>query len=111
MVLAEQVGKSQASAGANARQKEQLLRFWGSEEGRRWQAAREALPITAIREPLLAALEAADVAVVSGETGSGKTCAYPPERPSSTSTWHTIEPLCASSVGTVSLSAPRPSEQ
>jgi HrpA-like RNA helicase len=39
----------------------------------RWQAQRAALPVAAIRAPLLEALQQADVAVVSGDTGCGKT--------------------------------------
>ena len=40
---------------------------------RRWQSQRAALPVAAIRAPLLEALQQADVAVVSGNTGCGKT--------------------------------------
>ena len=35
----------------------------------------------AIRDQLLAALREADAVVVSGETGSGKTCAEQPDAP------------------------------
>lgn len=59
--------------GEGRRLLEDLERFRGSEEGRRWQAARDKLPVIEIRAPLLAALRSSDAVVVSGETGSGKT--------------------------------------
>ena len=52
-----------------------LTAFRASPEGRRWQEERGQLPIVAIREQLLSALRESDAVVVSGETGSGKTCA------------------------------------
>lgn len=69
-----QAGDPQAVA-ASARQAERLQMWRASAEGQRWAAARGALPICAVRGQLLEALERADVVVVCGETGSGKTCA------------------------------------
>jgi len=44
-----------------------------SPDGKRWTAERAQLPMAGMREGLAEALAAADVVVVSGETGSGKT--------------------------------------
>ena len=60
-----------------------LTAFEASPAGADWAAARGRLPVVQIREPLLAALGGAggvgggDVAVVAGETGSGKTTQVP----------------------------------
>lgn len=51
----------------------ELVAFRASPGGQEWARRRDALPVAQIREPLLAALEKSDVAVVSGDTGSGKT--------------------------------------
>ncbi len=56
----------------------QRLEAWrASPEGAAWGAKRGDLPVVQIRDPLLAALEAADVAVVGGDTGCGKTTQVP----------------------------------
>ncbi|PRW58696.1 helicase domain-containing [Chlorella sorokiniana] len=66
---------------AQQRDSERLLQeqqAWrASEEGQRWVAERAKLPVVEIREQLVAALQAHDVCVVSGETGSGKTTQVP----------------------------------
>ena len=52
----------------------QRLEAWrASPEGAAWVAKRGQLPVVQIRDGLLAALESADVAVVGGDTGCGKT--------------------------------------
>lgn len=52
----------------------QRLEAWrASPEGAAWVAKRGELPVVQIRDGLLAALETADVAVVGGDTGCGKT--------------------------------------
>ena len=56
----------------------QRLEAWrASPEGAAWGTKRGDLPVVQIRDPLLAALEAADVAVVGGDTGCGKTTQVP----------------------------------
>ncbi len=55
------------------RMQEALAAFRASAEGRQWQEARGKLPVTAIRAGLLEALQEKDFAVVSGDTGCGKT--------------------------------------
>ena len=55
------------------RMQEALAAFQASAEGRQWQEARGKLPVTAIRAGLLEALQEKDFAVVSGDTGCGKT--------------------------------------
>jgi hypothetical protein len=59
------------------------LRTWrASPEGAAWEAKRAALPVVTIRDALLAALAACDVAVIGGDTGCGKTTqARGPPRP------------------------------
>ena len=55
------------------RQRDRQEQWRASTEGARWLESRGSLPICAIRELLLETLARADVVVVSGETGSGKT--------------------------------------
>lgn len=53
--------------------KRQLLAWWGSEEGAAMKEKRGTLPIAALQAQLATVLAAQDVAVVSGDTGCGKT--------------------------------------
>lgn len=65
--------RSRAGAQEGVRVRERLRAWRASPEGAAWQAKRAALPVVAIRDDLLAALAACDVAVVGGDTGCGKT--------------------------------------
>ena len=51
--------------------------FAASEVGREWAAKRENLPVFQVRDQLLAALRAGHMAVLSGDTGCGKTTQVP----------------------------------
>ena len=54
-----------------------LASFDVSPDGARWAETRAALPAAAIKDDLLAALDAHDVVVVGGDTGCGKTTQVP----------------------------------
>jgi HrpA-like RNA helicase len=64
-----------------ARESERMLRqqvaFAASREGREWGGKRAQLPVIQVREKLLDALRAGDCAVLSGDTGCGKTTQVP----------------------------------
>jgi HrpA-like RNA helicase len=64
--------KQRAVRDASVRLRDEWATQCGTAEFRRMEEERRALPITAIRAQLLAALRTADAVVVSGETGSGK---------------------------------------
>ena len=57
---------------------QRLDRFRGSPEGQEWMRHRRNLPVWAIKDALLAAVATADVVVVGGDTGCGKTTQVQP---------------------------------
>ncbi|CAG9464869.1 unnamed protein product [Pedinophyceae sp. YPF-701] len=67
------------SAGAHHRSAamQGALHNWESGPGKDWVAVRQQLPISQLREEIAAALSQADVVVVCGETGSGKSTQVP----------------------------------
>lgn len=66
-----------AHAAASAAMAQRLRDWRGSAAGAAMQAARDALPIAQLRGEVLAALQAHDAVVVSGDTGCGKTTQVP----------------------------------
>ena len=83
--------------GAHMRQR---LEAWrASPEGAAWMAKRGGLPVVQIRDSLLAALETADVAVVGGDTGCGKTTqATPSSQATSVVSYQHSDRIAATSI-------------
>jgi HrpA-like RNA helicase len=57
--------------------KRQQQAFAASEQGREWARKRESLPVFQVRDQLLEALTSGHMAVLSGDTGCGKTTQVP----------------------------------
>ena len=74
---------------------QRLDHFRGSPEGQEWIRHRRNLPVWAIKDALLAAVATADVVVVGGDTGCGKTTQVQPPGGPATGAWR----HCAISIG------------
>ncbi|KAK9832693.1 hypothetical protein WJX81_000845 [Elliptochloris bilobata] len=75
--MASPVALTREEEQEGARMRHRLETWRKSPEGAAWGAKRGDLPVVQIRDGLLAALETADVAVVGGDTGCGKTTQVP----------------------------------
>ena len=74
---------------------QRLDRFRGSPEGQEWMRHRRNLPVYAIKDALLAAVATADVIVVGGDTGCGKTTqVQPPDAPATGTRRHCAIGMC-----------------
>jgi HrpA-like RNA helicase len=69
-------GRLQDAAESQSMKRQQRA-FAASEVGREWAKKRESLPVYQVRDQLLATLTSGHMAVLSGDTGCGKTTQVP----------------------------------